>query len=91
MIKDTKGIYTITELAKEFGCDRATIWRWADREKIGNVLNPGNIRIFTRAEADKIKALIYTTPGYPSNDNRGIEKKIKTRGSGRRKEKKSRG
>lgn len=81
--KEQSVVYTVSDLARQLKCNRATVWRWAERENLGKILGIGKIRIFTKEEAEKLRSLIYTTPGYPSANNRGIDRKLKIRGSER--------
>ncbi|WP_417459182.1 hypothetical protein [Kordiimonas sp.] len=75
-------VYTLSELAKDFGVNRTTVWRWCDREGIGRQIFPSNVTVLTKAEAEKVRGLIYDGPGNPCRD-RGKVGKVKAR-SGRR-------
>ncbi|QDS90323.1 hypothetical protein EC9_45300 [Rosistilla ulvae] len=75
-------VYTLTELAKDFGVNRTTVWRWCDREGIGRQIFPSNVTVLTKEEAERVRALIYSGPGNPSRE-RGNVGKVKAR-SGRR-------
>ncbi|QDV14460.1 hypothetical protein CA51_43600 [Rosistilla oblonga] len=75
-------VYTLSELAKDFGVNRTTIWRWCDREGIGRQIFPSNVTVLTKDEAEKVRGLIYDGPGNPCRE-RGKVGKLKAT-SGRR-------